>query len=97
MYENMKSLKNVYFLRYEDLLYNYENEVKRLLEFLPELKSLDRDKVVTESPSRGRTTGIVDCQDYTKSQGDFNLTYMKDLGYLTSEPYIEPFYQPKLF
>jgi len=97
MYENMRTLKNVHFLRYEDLLYNYENEVNRLIEFLPELEILDRNKVVTESSTRGKTLGIVDCQDYTKSQGDFNTTYMKELGYLTSEPYIEPLSQPKLF
>jgi hypothetical protein len=90
MYENMKTLKNVHFLRYEDLLYNYENEAKRLLEFLPELKSLDRDKVETISTTRGVTKGIVDCQDYTKSRGNFDETYMKELGYITSEPYFEP-------
>jgi len=88
MHDNLKSLKRVHFMRYEDLLYNYDREVKRLLEFLPGLNSLDKDKVTTSHSSCGRTNGIIDCQDYTKSRGNFNKEYMKELGYLEEESYV---------
>lgn len=88
MHDNLKSLKRVHFMRYEDLLYNYDREVDRLLKFLPELNSLDKDKVTTSHCSRGPTNGIIDCQDYTRSRGNFNKEYMKEFGYLEEEPYV---------
>jgi len=88
MYENIKTLKNVHFLRYEDLLYNYETEKKRLLKFLPDLIDIDKNKVVTSHANRGKVCGIVDLQNYNKSRGNFNLDYMKKLGYIEFSPYV---------
>lgn len=88
MYRNIETLKNVHFLRYEDLLYNYETEKERLLKFLPDLIDIDKNKVVTSHASRGKVSGIVDLQNYNKSRGNFNLEYMKKLGYTECSPYV---------
>jgi hypothetical protein len=87
--KNLNTLKNVHFLRYEDLIYNTIYEVDRLIRFIPELKDMDVDKVKTFHSSRGNINGIQDCQDYSKSYFNFNETYMKALGYNKSAPFVK--------
>lgn len=54
---NVESLKNVLLIRYEDLCDDLEGTTKRLIEFLPELKSLDHNVTsvigLTSNSSRG--------------------------------------------
>lgn len=88
---NLKTLKNVHLLRYEDLINDFENEKKKLIEFLPELYDLNPNLVKTKHSSRGYVKGIVNCSKFTKSnKSSFNEKYMNALGYSKNQPYLIP-------
>ena len=92
--KNLRELKNVFFLRFEDLVLNYDNEISRLLNFLPDLLELDRKKVKTSHSSKGTIKDIFLSNNYNKSNqlvSNFNTKYMKSLGYNTKEPFVENF------
>jgi hypothetical protein len=96
--KNMRELTNVHFLRYEDLIANPKKEIERLLNFLPELESLDDGKVETNHTKRGHIQGIdMNLQNYNrifdkKEKDKISLEYhllMKRFGYLVDEPFVE--------
>ena len=98
--KNLRGLKNVHFLRHEDLLERPNHELQRILKFIPELQSLNTSLIETVHGKGKNRKGIrTNLQTYQKpSKHEKNVLLrtgsntMKALGYTSSHPFVRKRY-----